>query len=438
MSLNWILIPLLWLAAAAPAPAAAPLESKDVHVQEMTIAIPSLGGSVKIEPLPILTTKYEGALVAGAASWRGPMHLPSIAWIYHGLRPGSLTVTTADGSHTALTAGVDYSIDADWGTIGTVEGSNYPAGTKLVFEYQYTPSRLDLIEVNAQGHLAVRKGATDMKAPKLPEPSAGGRPVASVYLRHNTLSLRDADVNLIDTRVTGVPPVINADALKPIREGLAAGAPTTIVFFGDSITAMGATELGEAGNFVDRFTKLVGQQYRNSTVTQTTRDKVIKPGDHEIVVVKAGVGGDDTVRGLKRIDTDVLAHHPTVVVIMFGVNDENRAAQGNTVPPAAYRKNLVTMIEKIRAAGGTPVLMTTSMKNLDWVGTAGNLAEYANVVRDLAKEQKLTLIDNFAAWEQLPKRGYNYMIYLDSCINHPGEAGHVLFFEGVKAAFDFK
>ena len=139
-----------------------------------------------------------------------------------------------------------------------------------------------------------------------------------------------------------------------------------------------------------------------------------------------------------RIDTDVLAHHPTVVVIMFGVNDENRAAQGNTVPPAAYRKNLVAMIEKIRAAGGTPVLMTTSMKNLDWVGTAGNLAEYANVVRDLAKEQKLTLIDNFAAWEQLPKRGYNYMIYLDSCINHPGEAGHVLFFEGVKAAFDFE
>jgi acyl-CoA thioesterase I len=162
----------------------------------------------------------------------------------------------------------------------------------------------------------------------------------------------------------------------------------------------------------------------------------VPPAAGQLVVVKAGVGGDCTRDGLKRIDTDVLAHHPDLVVIMFGANDENRAETGNNVPVAEYRQNLATMVASIRQAGGEPVLMTTSMKNLRWIGTVGNLNEYAAAVRSLAAEQKVCLVDNFRAWELLPTRGYNYMILLDSCINHPNDLGHEVFFAGLRAAFE--
>jgi lysophospholipase L1-like esterase len=255
-----------------------------------------------------------------------------------------------------------------------------------------------------------------------------------VYVRHNAAELTDADVLLIDPDYDGVPPVINADRLKPIRDDLANAKPMTIVFFGDSITAMGSKDLGEKGNFVDRFATRLKADLPNARITPTTRDKVIKPGESEIVIVKAGVGGDDTPRGLKRLEKDVLAHQPAVVVIMFGVNDENGRDGKNGVPVATYKANLTTMVEKIRAAGATPVLMTTSMKNLEWSATVGNLAEYATAAREVAKAQDIALIDAFAAWEKLPLAGYHYMVYLDTGINHPGELGHELFLKGVVRA----
>ena len=43
---------------------------------------------------------------------------------------------------------------------------------------------------------------------------------------------------------------------------------------------------------------------------------------------------------------------PDVVVVMLGVNDENRKGKGNAVPVATYKKNLETITDKVQAAGG--------------------------------------------------------------------------------------
>jgi lysophospholipase L1-like esterase len=417
----------------APTQAAA-LDRTDVSIEKMTVTIKSLGGSVTIEPPVAIDGHSEGELKDGKPSWQGPYRLPAVAWVHRGLKRGSLKVTTADDAKTPLAEGVDYLLDPQWGAVARVADSKFPVGTKLAFDYQYSNSRLDLIEVAGEGKLSVKAGKPSLRAPRLPDVTPGARPVAGVYVRHNAAELTDADVLLIDPDYDGVPPVINADRLKPIRDDLANAKPMTIVFFGDSITAMGSKDLGEKGNFVDRFATRLKADLPNARITPTTRDKVIKPGESEIVIVKAGVGGDDTPRGLKRLEKDVLAHQPAVVVIMFGVNDENGRDGKNGVPVATYKANLTTMVEKIRAAGATPVLMTTSMKNLEWSATVGNLAEYATAAREVAKAQDIALIDAFAAWEKLPLAGYHYMVYLDTGINHPGELGHELFLKGVVRA----
>ncbi len=413
---------------------AAAVDRKDVEVKKMTVTIQSLGGSVEIEPLAVQTAHAEGVLADGVPSWRGPYRLPAVAWVSGGYRPGSLKVITADAAKQVLVEGVDYLLDPQWGALGRIAESKYPADTKLAFDYQFTQSRLDLIEVDASGKLSVKVGKPSLRSPRLPEVSKGAHPMAGVYLRHNINQLTDADILLIDPDYDGVPRVLNADRLDQMRADIAAVKPMVIAFLGDSITAMGTKDLGEKGNFVDRFSVKLQAEVPGAKATQTPRDKIIKPGEHEIVIVKAGVGGDDTPRGLKRLDKDVLAHHPNVVLIMFGVNDENGSKGKNSISVEAYQKNLTTMVQKIVAAGATPVLMTTSMKNLQWSATVGNLRDYAAAARTVAKEQNIALIDHFAAWEQLPRTGYDYMIYLDSGINHPGELGHELFLKGVVAA----
>lgn len=67
-------------------------------------------------------------------------------------------------------------------------------------------------------------------------------------------------------------------------------------------------------------------------------------------VVNAGVSGDTTAGGLRRVDW-VLRHRPEVAVVALGANDGLR---GQSVD--AMRANLVALVERLRAAG-TRVLL---------------------------------------------------------------------------------
>ncbi len=73
------------------------------------------------------------------------------------------------------------------------------------------------------------------------------------------------------------------------------------------------------------------------------------------LLVNAGTGGNNTVNLLKRIDTDCLAHRPTLTLLMVGTNDMNH---GKYVPLEKYRDNLSLLSEKIMASGSQLLLMT--------------------------------------------------------------------------------
>ncbi len=415
---------------------AAGLGPQDVKTEGMKVTVVPLKATVEIAPLEVLHGEATMTVSGGKPGWNGPNHLPKVAWIYRAMKPGSLVVRPELMREMIILAEKkDYLVDEDWGTVAAVVSSTN-SGQPWHFKYDYTLSRLDLIEKTVEGKVVVKAGKPDGSEPLLPETTPGATALASVYLSPNTTTLTATNVNLIDPSYNGVPTVSRGERLQAVREKLKAGQPVTIVFFGDSITAQTVKDTRDGrGSFVDRFAKYLETAYPKSKAVVTPTATPVKPQEKEIVVVKAGVGGDDTVRALKRIDKDVLAHQADAVVVMFGVNDENGSAGKNNVPVDKYRANLETIVEKIRGAGSEPVLMTTSMKNLGWSGTSGNLNEYAAAMRQVAKDHQVCLVDNFEAWQNAPKRGYNYMIYLDTCLNHPNDLGHEIFFQGVKAAF---
>lgn len=414
---------------------AAGVDAKDVKVDGWKLTIQ--GQTVTIEPTSTKAAKTEGELKAGTPNYGGPLLLGGPAWAYQALRVNTLVATLADKPDVKLVAGTDFVLNADWASVAALEGSKYPAGTKVKFEYQYGLSRMDLVEKTPDGKLVVKKGVEDKSEPLLPEATPGNTPVAGIYLGNGATSLTMDAVCLIDPSYDGVPPVSGTDVLKAVKDKMAAGKPATIVFIGDSITAQQPKDFRDGkGSFVVRFTEYLKTKYPQSTVVSTELAKTLASADKQIVVVMSGVGGNVSTQALARLDTDVLAHKPDVVVVMLGVNDENRKGKGNGVPVATYQKNLEAMANKVQAAGGAVVLMTTSMKNRGWSSCVGNLNEYAAAAREVAAAKKTALVDNFAAWEQLPKRGYHYMVFLGNCLNHPVDLGHDLFFRGLKAAFE--
>lgn len=427
------------VAALASAAWGAVLTPADVKLDGMTVTILPLKTTVTIAPLPAIHMKWDGVLAVGPVCYVGPVMLPGIGWRSGALRPKSLVVTLADDPNVKLVEGVDYAVDWKLWGLGGLAGSAY-TNRKCHFEYDRTNTRLDLIEQTADGKVVLKPGVEDLYGPWLPTADAKATPLLSVYLPPNTVTLTMDNINLIDPSYHGVPPVAGTEVLQPARDKIAAGQPVTFVFLGDSITAQTPNEFRDRqGNYIDRFATWLGKAYPKTKIVVTSKDKPIPPATNQIVIVKAGIGGDTTIKALKRFDADVAAHHPDVLSIMLGVNDSNKGGkEGNCVPPAAYKINLETLVDKAHALGASVIIMTPSMKNATWSVTTTNEPVYAAAGRAVAQEKHCCLVDNYRAWQDVGKQGLNYMVLLGTCLNHPIEYGHQLFANGLQAAFEAK
>ena len=70
--------------------------------------------------------------------------------------------------------------------------------------------------------------------------------------------------------------------------------------------------------------------------------------EKSITFVNAGVGGHTAADGLARLDSDVLAQRPTVVVVNFGMND---AGYPDDSDGAAFAKNMGAIFDRLKAGG---------------------------------------------------------------------------------------
>jgi acyl-CoA thioesterase-1 len=128
-------------------------------------------------------------------------------------------------------------------------------------------------------------------------------------------------------------------------------------------------------------------------------------------VVNAGVSGDTTAGGLRRVDW-VLRARPEVVIVALGANDGLRG-----LPPAATRVNLVAIVDRLQA-GGARVLLA-GMRLPPNYGEAYT-RDFARVFPEVARQAGVAfmpfLLDGIAADRQLNQA--------DGI--HPNAAGHAV------------
>ena len=126
-------------------------------------------------------------------------------------------------------------------------------------------------------------------------------------------------------------------------------------------------------------------------------------------VVNAGVSGDTSAGGLRRLDW-VLRLKPEIVIVALGANDGLRGQ-----PVAAMRDNLAAIVKRIRATGAQVLLAGMQMPpNYGEAFTRDFAAAYADVARTAAIRLVPFLLDGVAA---------NPALNLPDGV-HPNAAGH--------------
>ncbi|MBC7368968.1 MAG: SGNH/GDSL hydrolase family protein [Undibacterium sp.] len=150
---------------------------------------------------------------------------------------------------------------------------------------------------------------------------------------------------------------------------------------------------------------------------------------HAVInVVVTAIGGEDSENGARRFERDVLSLRPDVVTIDYGLNDRGMDLERAAI---AWR----AMIAQAKAAGVKVILLTpTPDLGKPWVDPADTLAQHAEQIRALAREDGVGLVDSYAAFKQHAEAG-GATEALMSQRNHPNAKGHALVSEALLAWF---
>ena len=149
-------------------------------------------------------------------------------------------------------------------------------------------------------------------------------------------------------------------------------------------------------------------------------------------VINSGYSGSNTREANGRFSYLVEDFKPDVVIITFGGNDANSLPE-RYVPEEEYKENLRDYIKKIRAMGGIPILQTYYKPDLNKLIplSAQYFVRYMEVIRLLAEEEKVFLVDQYSFFEKVDDMTLFYKLLLNPM--HLNEAGNCLM--GVNLAY---
>lgn len=160
-----------------------------------------------------------------------------------------------------------------------------------------------------------------------------------------------------------------------------------------------------------------------------------------VSIVNAGINGGSAPRGYERLERDVLAFKPDLLVVCFGLNDSNSGPEGI----ATYKTALKQIFNKAKEENVEVIFMTPNMLNTDSSNVSeGELLEnlavtfaerqntgvfdaYMEAAREACKEENVQLCDCYAMWKAMCECGVDTTRLLSNGLNHPVREMHYLF-----------
>jgi lysophospholipase L1-like esterase len=150
-----------------------------------------------------------------------------------------------------------------------------------------------------------------------------------------------------------------------------------VIFFGDSITQAGVGPTG----YITKLDSVIRQQHLPDSVE----------------LAGAGVGGNKVYDLYLRLEDDVLKKNPDVVVIYVGINDVwHKSSYGTGTDPDKFEKFYRAIIKKLQDKNIKVIVCTPSVigeRNDNSNQQDGDLNQYSNIIRSIAKDLSLPVCD---------------------------------------------
>ena len=210
----------------------------------------------------------------------------------------------------------------------------------------------------------------------------------------------------------------------------------TVVFLGDSVT-QGCFELTHNKD------KSIDTVYEQESAYHSLLKKRfigIFP-NVPFNFINSGISGGNSVQGLERLERDVLAYSPHLVVICFGLND----VSGGMEKVTDFGQTLDCIFRKLTSNGIEVIFMTPNMMNTyisrlildkEFIEIAkgsanlqntGILDAYIDTARKVCEENKVPVCDCYFKWKQMYEAGVDITVLLSNYINHPSRKMHEMF-----------
>ncbi|TXI80053.1 MAG: hypothetical protein E6Q40_15325 [Cupriavidus sp.] len=164
-------------------------------------------------------------------------------------------------------------------------------------------------------------------------------------------------------------------------------------------------------------------------------------------VINAGVGGDTAGDGLKRVDRDVVAIQPDLVLVAFGANGLGSSEESQ----AAYKEALGGIVSTIKEKTRADVILLTTpfmasrdnqivtpgqreqLQRLIALQSSGVVERFSQIAGEVGREKNVAVADVYAAWAAQQRAGVDTTALLANGLNHPTGDAHEI---GADAVFD--
>ena len=208
----------------------------------------------------------------------------------------------------------------------------------------------------------------------------------------------------------------------------------TIAFLGDSVTQ---------GCFECRSTNLnaIGEPVYDYQSAYSTRMREMLNLLYPAVpfhIINAGISGDNSACGLKRLHRDIISKNPDLVVVSYGLNDSTLGMENL----GAYSKNIEGIFTALKKENIDTIFLT---QNFDCTRTSpyatdpkiielsvflskiqneGVLKAYFEEAKKLSAQYGVKVCDMYSVWEKWAEKGVDTTELLSNKLNHPVKELH--------------
>ncbi|MBQ2749873.1 MAG: SGNH/GDSL hydrolase family protein [Clostridia bacterium] len=215
------------------------------------------------------------------------------------------------------------------------------------------------------------------------------------------------------------------DKIMLNRDGLEEFGPINIVIFGDSVSHGAVNGYNDYERVYWNLLKKKLNAYRDYI---------------PVNMINASIGGTTAKASLGRMEKQVFAHLPDLVIVCFGLNDVNGTLE-------EYLDALKQIFERCHREGCDVIFMTPNMLNTYVADDApaeyreyafktaemqntGKMDRFMTAAMTLAGEMGVPVCDCYSKWKELAKTQDTTML-LANRINHPTSEMHVMFAESL-------